>query len=165
MWSHRRATVTTGLPASRHRATMRSVSWPSSCRDCGGGIFVPALVALLTLLGWAAPVRAAPRLDRFYLPVLQNPEFPTRGPDGAVWFTVDHALARVSADGKVTLHPTPGLEPVIPTAGPDGAVWFIGNNAGAVGRIGPDGAFTTFRRGLSNVGRVTEIPAGPGSTP
>jgi streptogramin lyase len=129
---------------------MRSVSWPSSCRDCGGGIFVPALVALLTLLGWAAPVRAAPRLDRFYLPVLQNPEFPTRGPDGAVWFTVDHALARVSADGKVTLHPTPGLEPVIPTAGPDGAVWFIGNNAGAVGRIGPDGAFTTFRRGLSN---------------
>src|SRR5690348_357871 len=115
MRSSRGARLTSGLTAFGRLATGLSMSWLSGRRGWGARMVATGLGVLLALLVSAASVRAAPQLERFYLPALRNPEFATRGPDGAVWFTVGNALGRVSADGGVKLYPTRGLEPIDPT--------------------------------------------------
>jgi streptogramin lyase len=105
------------------------------------------------------------------------------GPDGNVWFTCEHELARpgvgaligrVTPQGDVTRFKA-GLSqgsflPDI-AAGPDGNLWFAihpGLNllpgeaaAPGIGRITPQGQITEFRVGLNSKSRPGALVAGP----
>lgn len=81
-------------------------------------------------------------------------QFITRGIDGNIWFTQPDAIGRILTSGLVELFPL--YQPVPDcsyscsrgvgaiTAGPDGAYWFTETNAGAIGRLDPNGGFTEY---------------------
>src|SRR5205823_7225223 len=64
--------------------------------------------------------------------------------DGALWFTDEDGVGRISASGVVSsiYH---GLNyPAGITTGPDGNLWFTGFYQGVVGRLTPHGKATLF---------------------
>jgi virginiamycin B lyase len=105
------------------------------------------------------------------------------GPDGAMWFTGNRNIGRITTAGVVTSYPLPtsnaGSAGI--TAGPDGAMWFTeysGVTLAKIGRIttsgvfteyalpdptsipsaitaGPDGALWFIESGNTNIGRIT----------
>ncbi|MGA2521069.1 MAG: hypothetical protein ABSG81_09660, partial [Acidimicrobiales bacterium] len=107
----------------------------------------------------------------------------TTGPDGALWFTAQGGVGRISTSGAVSLYPAPtgGSSSIV--AGPDGALWIAGmtvsggsaeicrmTTSGVVtncygvsalfeypGQItaGPDGALWFAGAGGGAVGRIT----------
>lgn len=100
-------------------------------------------------------------------------------PDGAVWATVLDVkgtgskrvnrmlVDRIAPDGSVASWPlTASFAPRYEShlgglvVGPDGGVWFAGTSAGVLGRIGPDGAFST----IDVDGYPTDVTVGPGNT-
>ncbi|MFB4303245.1 hypothetical protein [Actinomadura sp. NTSP31] len=84
--------------------------------------------------------------------VLGVPDAITTAPDGTLWFTdASTAVPRIGkidkATGKSTFTEVPDLagnQITDITAGPDGNMWFTGNGNGALGRITPSGAVTTY---------------------
>jgi len=53
-----------------------------------------------------------------------NPQGITAGPDGALWFTKDRGIGRITTAGVITEYPTVNTAPTQITAGPDGELWF-----------------------------------------
>jgi virginiamycin B lyase len=91
----------------------------------------------------------------------------TPGPDGALWFTTTSAfVGRITAAGVVTEYATPNFNPGSTiTMGPDGNLWFIGtsssgNNNPAIGRLTPNGVFTSFAA-PGNFHTLAGLTAGP----
>src|SRR5258708_6416602 len=74
----------------------------------------------------------------------------TAGPDGALWFTANDKIGRMTTDGIVTMYPgSPTSFTYGITTGPDGALWFTDNRgsgvqADAVGRITTNGIVTEY---------------------
>jgi virginiamycin B lyase len=75
------------------------------------------------------------------------PAMITRGPDDAMWFTLNRAgaIGRIDTAGTISVHPLPD-----PACGPVGitsdgsALWFTEIGAGRVGRMEPGGALQEF---------------------
>jgi streptogramin lyase len=108
----------------------------------------------------------------------------TVGPDGALWFTENGGIGRISTSGEITEYPLPANHGGIGiTSGPDGRVWFVDyltNNIGAITTdgtlteypvnnpqpppgalnlagitVGPDGALWFTELGANKIGRIT----------
>jgi len=84
-----------------------------------------------------------------------DPGAMTAGPDGALWFTEDAAIGRITTDGAIEQFPVrlnpPGATLESITSGPGGAVWFSmiatdenGNYFSSIGRITTGGAITNY---------------------
>jgi virginiamycin B lyase len=103
--------------------------------------------------------RAAPTLERLYVRGAHQPSDPVQGPDGAVWFTLDGAMGRVSADGRVTRFPTPHLHPYGTAANLEGSLWFLDARRDIVSRIDMAGhtsvVSTAFPKGATLWGIAT----------
>ncbi len=90
------------------------------------------------------------------------------GPDGAMWFSGNHNIGRITTAGVVTAYPVPtGNDTSYSiTAGPDGAMWFTetalnsGNPFAKIGRISTSGVITEFPLPDPNSG-PSAITAGP----
>jgi len=76
----------------------------------------------------------------------------TAGPDGALWFTTNGSIGRITTSGVVTMFSGPDIEgPDAITSGPDGALWFTNYSSpadvtyeGSVGRITTSGAVSLY---------------------
>src|SRR5262249_24746031 len=99
-----------------------------------------------------------------------NPFDITRGPDGALWFTLIHPgadfetsnqIGRRALDGSVTLFSIPPLEATFSvgatavaglhiTTGPDGNVWYTEIGFSKIARLTPSGAVTEFATPTAN---------------
>ena len=75
----------------------------------------------------------------------------TTGPDGALWFSNEFSIGRMTTSGAVTIYPVSG-QPQGITEGPDGALWFT--TATGIGRITTSGAINIF------TGPKVEAPEG-----
>jgi virginiamycin B lyase len=76
-----------------------------------------------------------------------GPQAITRGPDGALWFTIaTGSIGRMNAAAAYTEYaiPTPNSNPQGITAGPDGALWFTESGSNKIGRITTAGTITEF---------------------
>lgn len=83
----------------------------------------------------------------------------TAGPDGSIWFTEGHKIARITPAGALTEFPVPPPDVFI-TAGPDGNLWFIEND-GHVGRITLAGEVKRFPAFEPTIPSAPAIIAGP----
>jgi hypothetical protein len=124
-----------------------------------GGVFLvgPSLV----MIGRITPAGV---LTEFPLPDSVYGGSLTVGPDGNLWFLGLSAFGRITPAGTLAEFPLPVPpsalsgpigSPLVPgamTVGPDGNLWFPEAGTGAIGRITPAGAHTTF-----------PLPAGDGS--
>jgi streptogramin lyase len=74
----------------------------------------------------------------------------TAGPDGNLWFTEVHKIAKITTRGTITEYPllTADAHPLSIAAGPDGNLWFTDSDADKIGKI-------------TAQGKVTEYPAIP----
>jgi len=69
-------------------------------------------------------------------PGLSNPEAITVGPDGALWFTNNDSIGRMTPTGRFTAFTSFRMStPAGITAGPDGALWFTNNFNNSIGRV------------------------------
>jgi virginiamycin B lyase len=113
-----------------------------------------ALLALLLAVPVAAVVATVPAsaspgaISTYTAPSLANPGGITAGPDGAMWFTNNTSIGRISTAGKITRYTGPGIsDPRFITPGPDGALWFTNegiNSSGSIGRITTTGQITNY---------------------
>ena len=103
-----------------------------------------------------------------------NPTAITTGPDGALWFTDNAGIGRITTDGTVTQFPlpTPGAIAANITSGPGGALWFTqqgatdanNNSARSIGEITSTGTITIYpiptltASGSGDFGGITEGP-------
>ena len=90
----------------------------------------------------------------------------TTGPDGALWFTENNAIGRITTAGTIEQFAlTPGATPIRITAGPDDTLWFTqrvndssrNGYRSSIGRITTAGAITLFPLAAgTDVGDITE---------
>ncbi len=82
-----------------------------------------------------------------------DPTAITTGPDGALWFTDNAGIGRITTDGTIEQFPltTPGVTAENITSGPDDTLWFTQQGDAAdddgrwwIGRITTAGAITTY---------------------
>jgi virginiamycin B lyase len=102
---------------------------------------------------------AAASLKTFSVPA--DPGRIVRGADGAVWFTINGGVARLTAAGQSRAIALPGvrrLEVLGIAAAPDGAMWAT-ESTGRVARIGPEGRVTELTPPL--LGLPTGVAVGP----
>lgn len=100
----------------------------------------------------------------------------TRGPDGALWFTLPNSpgVGRITTTGVVTVYPSstpsctadPFFGPTVITTGSDGALWFTNNGVGTplggcLGRITTTGVASGYRFASSGSGYLQGITTGP----
>jgi virginiamycin B lyase len=87
----------------------------------------------------------------------------TTGPDGALWFTADVGIERISTSGMITKYAVPNAASSVPygiASGPDGALWFTEYWGNKVGRITIDGVVTEYP--IPTSGAIGQgITAGP----
>ncbi|MFL6304497.1 MAG: hypothetical protein ACJ72H_13245 [Candidatus Sulfotelmatobacter sp.] len=86
----------------------------------------------------------------------------TAGPDGAMWFTNQRNIGRITSSGMVNFYPLPdqSKSSIRIAAGSDGALWFTESYPDAIGRITTSGSITEYP--LPNPsGGVRGITAGP----
>jgi uncharacterized repeat protein (TIGR01451 family) len=94
----------------------------------------------------------------------------TPGLDGALWFTYNSAVGRISTSGAVSIFPlTPGWATGTSiVAGPDGALWFTSSTnqttvTNQIGRMATSGAVTEYPVPAAGGGgyQLEQITAGP----
>lgn len=100
------------------------------------------------------PLSVSPLLAQFteYTTGIIGAAGVTAGPDGAMWFSGNGKIARITMAGVVTVFPIPTPNDVSAsiTAGPDGALWFTeynlnsGTSFAKIGRVTTSGAFTEY---------------------
>jgi len=78
-----------------------------------------------------------------------SPTFMSAGSDGAIWFTENNFIGRMSTAGSLTQYNLTTLVGGTPnanfiTAGPDGALWFADGGNDAIGRITTAGSVTEY---------------------
>ena len=116
-------------------------SWRAAARALG-------LAACLLSMAPSTPAQIA---DIKYYPVSQRTPrretgVITAGPDGALWFTENLAIGRITTSGAITEYPLPGGFYSDITAGPDSALWFteMNGDTGKIGRITTAGGLTEY---------------------
>jgi streptogramin lyase len=123
------------------------------------------IVLVAPLLAWPTlsprlldAIVASQRIVVFQVPNAFDLGAIAAGPDGALWFTKDGTIGRVTTRGEFTEYPAAAASPFGGiVAGPDGALWFSGE--GIIGRITPSGSVTEFP--VQNEMRAGPITAGP----
>ena len=93
---------------------------------------------------------------------ISQPQWITVGPDGALWFSENDYVGRITTAGAITVYPVtvPANEYVEGiTAGPDGAMWFGAGSA--VGRITTSGVVSFYPLPSGYNVPVASIAAGP----
>ena len=86
------------------------------------------------------------------------------GPDGALWFTNDYELGRISTSGLISHHSNGGLTAGGMTVGSDGALWYIDTYGNNIGRRTMGGTVTIYPVPASpnnGCGYCSSISAGP----
>ena len=123
-------------------------------------------VAVIASLAAAPSGNAAPRetYQRFYAAGAEVPGSLVSGPDGAVWFTWERGLGRLSPDGSVRLYSIAGTSPEALTVGTDGALWFVDPFNHRVGRFELDGTTTLVPVRDGADGRLGGIAPAPDGT-
>jgi len=133
--------------------------------------FFPAALTVATclLLDWTTGA-VAQQITEFPIPTNNSgPGGIAAGSDGALWFTEQTKIGRITTAGVVTEFPLPPdpslpvgvqLEPTGIAAGPDGALWFTLQGANKLGRITTGGTITEFPVPTAS-SRPTVITAGP----
>lgn len=126
----------------------------SDPKQVARALLVDAFLFAVTAAG-ARPV-SAQTITEFPLPAATSgPGTIVNGPDGALWYTADKRIGRITPAGVVTEFPFPPnvAGPTDITLGPDGALWFSVcgvylhqpiDGGSRIGRLTPDGALTTF---------------------
>jgi virginiamycin B lyase len=97
--------------------------------------------------------------------VVSDPTSIAAGPDGALWFTGNGLVGRITTTGSVTFFSNSKMQsPYAITAGPDKSMWFTDNGANAIGEVSTTAgnAVTYFTAGT--VDGPTAIATGPGNT-
>ncbi len=102
-----------------------------------------------------------------------DPEALTAGPGGAMWFTEDEAIGRITPSGAIQRIPLPtlGATPVSLITGPGDTMWFTqevteggenGNEIWSIGRITAGRKITVYPlpSQVTNVGGITAGPDG-----
>ncbi len=96
---------------------------------------------------------------------LVGPTWITSGADGALWFTAEGRLGRLTRDGHVTAYELPWQPRYFPGLGAtrDGSIWFATANFPQLGRITPTGSveFSSAQPGSS----VWRLLIGPDDSP
>lgn len=100
------------------------------------------LMGVLFLAGTVtgAVPASAQTITEFPLPAATSgPGSIVTGPDGALWYTADKRIGRITPAGVVTEFPFPPnvAGPTDITVGPDGALWFTPPRARSPGRGSP----------------------------
>lgn len=133
----------------------RRASGPlSGLAAVAAALLVALLTAMLLRLHVAPPSMSVLRvpgvgtLEAFLLPAAdRQPRRIVAGPDGAVWFTENGHLGRITPAGQITEYPLPsGATPSGLAVGPDGNLWFTvvdTQAAGWIGRLNPRGGAVT----------------------
>jgi virginiamycin B lyase len=105
-----------------------------------GGFTLEKGVATLSTSGKA--------IRQYKLPTGTDATVITKGPDGALWFTLSGAneIGRMTTTGSMTEYsvPTTNGFPEAIAAGPDNALWFTELCAGKIGRVTTNGTFTEY---------------------
>jgi virginiamycin B lyase len=122
-------------------------------------VLAGALALILSLTAGVADASGAgqvtaPSITIYTAPSIIGPLGIAAGPDGALWFTQDTGIGRITTTGKVTLYGGAG-SPVGITAGP---LWFTQQGAG-IGRITTSGTVTNYT--ASGIGQPEGITVGP----
>ncbi len=77
-----------------------------------------------------------------------SPRMAILGPDGAIWLSTLGAIARLTADGGLSMYTQSASSPFSGpngiAAGPDGAMWFTQPNTAQIGRIAPAGTYSGY---------------------
>ncbi len=116
---------------------------------------ISALLALLVILGGAAPATAQIHPVTEYRVPSERPGLNriTTGPDGNLWFTEGAGrIGRMSPNGHFTEFPTPSSlagrdsNPLDITVGPDGRLWYT-DFYGRIGRVNLRGEIKEFQIG------------------
>jgi virginiamycin B lyase len=90
-------------------------------------------------LGAIGSITAAGVIREYFDPAFKLPGGIVAGPDGAMWFTDDTEIGRITVDGRVSKFALPGTHALRITAGLDRKLWFTETGAGKIGRITPTG--------------------------
>jgi len=125
-------------------------------------VLVGVPVLTLGLTGRTAAASGAGQVTIYTGTGIYNPYNITAGPDGALWFTNDGSIGRISTAGKIAIFTGTGIyDPYAITAGPDGALWFTNSINNSIGRITTAGVVTNFRGyGISFPRGITAGPDG-----
>ena len=85
-----------------------------------------------------------------------QPEAIAAGPDGNMWVTEQHAIARITPAGDVTEFPLPPelSYPAGIIAASDGRLWFTSSFKSALGAMTTDGSATVYPLPTSTIGQV-----------
>ena len=86
------------------------------------------------------------------------------GPDGALWFTNDYELGRISTTGMISHYSNGGLTSGGITVGSDGALWYIDTFGNTIGRRTMSGTVTVYHLPSSTTngcGYCSSISVGP----
>jgi len=119
---------------------------------------------VISLLAVAAISAAQPTVTFSVYPVPRagNGYGITLGPDGALWFTANDSIGRITTEGLLTQYPVANGVPWAITVGPDGALWFAEYNGKFIGRITTGGAITEYPLpAVSTTRWIWRITTGP----
>ena len=78
-----------------------------------------------------------------------DPNWITKGPDGAIWFTDESGIARLGSDGSISQIWSGLNYPSAIATGPDGNLWVTGSSQDVVARVTPKGRGTYFSLDLN----------------
>jgi virginiamycin B lyase len=93
-------------------------------------------------------------------PAISFPGTITVGPDGALWFTNDGSIGRITTTGAFTAYTSAKMnDPAGITTGPDGALWFTNRGNNSIGRITIAGKVTIYTG--PDINAPVGITAGP----
>jgi virginiamycin B lyase len=94
--------------------------------------------------------------------MINYPSAITAGPDGALWFTDDGGIGRITTAGVVTHYDLGSSDMESITVGPDGALWFTNRGNNSIGRVTTAGIVTNYTG--SGIYQPQGIVAGPSGT-
>jgi len=110
--------------------------------------------------GAIGSVSPAGDVRAFFDPAIVRPNGITSARDGALWFTDDTEIGRITTDGQVTRFPLPGSHARYICEGTDGKLWFT-ETGDQIGSIDLGGNITEYPLPTSNAG-LSGIASGAG---
>ena len=107
-----------------------------------GVLFVVLIAALGSSQAVGAP--GVPVISNYTDVGIRSPIAMVAGPDGALWFTNNGWIGRITTSGVLSYYADPSIaHPDGIAVGPDGALWFTDDN-NSIGRITTAGVVTSY---------------------
>jgi virginiamycin B lyase len=160
--------VATAPAAAAGKLKLRGVSGlpPNAARDVANGPGGEVWMTSDQVGNFVARISGKGKLLKV-VPVPGRPDSITRGPDGAMWFTLRDTgvVGRVTREGALSFFAVPvapGSEPRRIVTGPDGALWLTLFRGSAVARLTTSGGWSIFQTGLTPGGEQLGLTSGPG---